>query len=299
MVDTARKLMMVYEPGVNRVITPENVYQPAVTQGREHVVDMMNKLLLPGSCFEGHENLEHCLGELEAGRTVLFLPEHRGNMDAYSIDILLGREDPKFRPILDRIIFIAGRKLNEASDLVKAFSEKYSRLIIVPRRDYPPVRENETEEERKVRESFEAYAARINRAAFRQLILLRRKGHIFILYPLGGRLKPGADNTPVPETVSYMERFDTAYPISMEGNVLPPLAKMEDDRPVQDKVIFRVGRPLATQRFLASMRARYEDGLIHGDPGETIPFEQYTVEHIMKILERLRLTGHYGDLAVE
>ena len=84
----------------------------------------MYELLLPGSAFEGLEHLDHCLRDLEAGRSVLFLPEHRGNLDAYTFDVLLRREEPKYHPILDRLIFIAGRKLNESSDLVKMFTEK-------------------------------------------------------------------------------------------------------------------------------------------------------------------------------
>lgn len=290
--ETIGKVSQVYQPGKDRQIIPGNVYQPARPEGKEFLTDLIDhKLLLPGSRFEGLENLDHCLGELRAGRHVIFLPEHRGNLDAYTFDVLLRREDARYQDILDRLIFIAGRKLNESSELIKMFTEKYPRLVIVPRRDYPEAREGENAEEIRDREEYINNASRINRSAFRQLIRLKKAGHIFILYPLGGRVKPGADNHPVRETTSYLQRFDTAYLISMEGNLLPPRANMEEERPVQEKVVLRVGKPLQCKDFLASMKARHAAEKEKGGIPPDQDWEQYAVERIMNMLERLRLAG--------
>jgi len=292
--DLIQTLQQSYEPGRDRVITPQNVYQPGRETGRNALEAFMEQVLAPGSGVEGVEHLDRCLAELAAGRSVIFLPEHRGNLDVPSFSVLLRRSYPRAREIQERLIYIAGRKLNESSELVKMFSEKYSRLVIVPRRDFPPERPDASPEEQRQREEFIQSAARINRAAFRELVRLRRRGHIFVLFPLGGRLKPGADNRPVPETTTYLRSFDTAYLISMEGNTLPPGERMEDERPIQDKVIFRMGRPLDTAAFLAAEKAHIEADQRAGRlPADANP-DQVTVERIMVMLEHLRLHGDYG-----
>lgn len=282
-----------YEPGQDRVITPDNVYQEGRPEGRDVFEACMDPLLKPGSTVQGLEHLEQCLEDLKAGLSILFLPEHRGNFDVPTFNNLVKREDPKFGEVLKRMIYIAGRKLNESSDQVKMFTEKYSRLVIVPRRDYPQAKLEETQTEIEEREAFEQYAARINRAAFKQMLRLRKSGFIFVLYPLGGRWKAGEDNVPVRETVSYLSRFDRAYLVSMEGNTLPPDQRMEEELPLPDKVIFRFGAPLDCKDFLADQQRRFEHERAQGHLPEDLDTEQYTVNRIMTMLENLRLTGTY------
>lgn len=287
------KLMARHEPGRNRVIVPENVYQPANAAGRDEFEAFQLKLLLPGSGVVGLEHLEHCLGELREGRSVIFLPEHRGNLDVTAFNALLRREDPRYHEILDRLIYIAGRKLNESSELIKMFTERYSRLVIVPRRELPPPPPGETAEQALEREENERQARRINRAAFREMLRLKRQGYIFVLFPLGGRWKPDEDNIPVKETTSYLDSFDTAYPISMEGNTLPPLPRMEDERPRLDRVEFRIGAPLECRAFLAAQRERYDRAAARGELPAGLDFEQFAVNRIMAMLDELRTTGRY------
>ena len=291
------KMQANYVPGLDLVITPQNVYQEARRKGRAELEAFMDRLLLPGSRVDGLDHAEQCLADLRAGRHVLFLPEHRGNFDVPSFNNLLRREGAAYEEILDRLIYIAGRKLNESSETIKMFTEKYSRLVIVPRRDFPKEKPAETGEETRERKEFEKYAARINFAAFRLLIQLKNAGHIFVLYPLGGRLKPDADTLPVRETASYLARFDRAYPISMEGNTLPPEERMEDERPLPDKVIFRFGPPLDCKAFLAGEKARYKAQLSAGRLSGDMDYEQFTVNRIMEMLENLRLKGNYGNPA--
>jgi len=292
--DLIQKLQRTYEPGLDRVITQQNVYQPMRDPGRAELEAFMEHVLAPGSAVEGVEHLDHCLAQLEAGRHVLFLAEHRGNLDVPSFSVLLQRTYPRAREILKRLIYIAGRKLNESSDFIKMFTEKYSRLVIVPRRDFPPERPDATEEGRQAREEFITNAARINRAAFRELVRLKKAGHIFVLFPLGGRLKPDADNRPVRETTSYLHSFDTAYLVSMDGNTLPPGERMEDERPIQDTVVFRVGPALPCKAFLAEERERFDAARTEGRLPPDADYEQTVVEHIMAMLEHLRLHGSYG-----
>ena len=170
-------------------MTPDNGDQEGRSGGREAFEACMDRLLEPGSGAGGLEHLEQCIKDLEAGLSILLLPEHRGNFDVPTFNNLIKKEDPKFGAILNRMIYIAGRKLNESSDRVKMCTEKYSRLVIVPRRDYPLSNTEETKAEIEEREAFEQYASRINRAAFREMLRLRISGYFYVLYPLAGRSK--------------------------------------------------------------------------------------------------------------
>jgi len=291
--DIVMKLKASYVAGKDRVVTTENVYQPAVIAGRDALEEFQRHLLLPGSRVEGLENLDDCLRRMSQGQTIVFLPEHRRNLDVPSFNHLLRREDPRYHLILDRLIYIAGRKLNESSEFIKMFTEKYARLVIVPKRDHPKAKPGESAAEQLERAAFEKEAGRINRAAFRELVRLRKAGYIFVLFPLGGRFKRDADNIPVRETASYLGTFDAAYLISMEGNTLPPLARMEDERPIQDRVVFRVGPALDCRAFLAERRAAYGQEVRLGRLPADADFERETAEHIMHMLANLRRTGHY------
>jgi glycerol-3-phosphate O-acyltransferase len=293
--DIVQKLQRLYQAGRDRIVTPENVYQVGVAEGRPELEAFNLRLFLPGSGVEGLENLDDALMQIKAGKSVLLLSEHRGNLDAPSFNALLRREHPRFLEILERLVYVAGRKLNESSDFIKMFSEKYSRLIIVPRRDYPKPSANETPNETQAREDFEKDAGRINRSAFRELLRLKKAGHIFVLFPLGGRLKPDADNVPVKESTSYVRAFDVAYLVSMEGNTLPPLPRMEDERPVQSKVVFRVGSRLDCKSFLAEQKVLFDEALHAGVLPHNADPDQFVVENIMAMLANLRLTGRYGN----
>ncbi|MDH4224701.1 MAG: hypothetical protein OEW12_03540 [Deltaproteobacteria bacterium] len=292
------ELMKLYDAGQNRIVTPENVYQPGVAKGRDLFEELQEKLFLPNSGVEGLEHLDQCLEDLKAGRQVIFLADHRGNFDVPSFNALLRRHGARYAPIQDRLTYVAGRKLNESSDLVKMFTEKYSRLVIVPRREIPQPSPDETPAQTEARLAVEADASRINRAAFRALMKLKKEGHIFVLFPLGGRYKSGAKNEPVKESTSYVRAFDTAYLISMEGNLLPTKEVMEEERPVAAKVVFRVGPPLDCKRFLEQQQAAFEalkdTSLADGSrlpPG--MDADQYAVNHIMEMLANLRRKGGY------
>ena len=253
--ETSLALARNYTPGLDRRITPSNVYQTGNQANLPVILNLLDRLLLPGSRVVGLSHLDHCLEQIDRGKRILFLVQHAGNFDVPAFFALLRREDPRYQLILDRLIYIAGRKLNEESELVKMYTEIFSRLVIVPRRELPAERPDETLIQRATRHAHEKEAAAINRAAFRKMTELKRKGHIFALFPLGGRWKKGAANVPVKETTSYLKAFDFAYPISMCGNPLPAtVGPMEQELPVQAKVMFRVGAPLTCPDYLTASR---------------------------------------------
>ena len=280
--ETTRLLLKNYTPGRDRHITPANVYQPGNNANRPVILDFLDRLLLPGSRIVGLDHLDLCLAQLDAGRRVLFLVEHAGNFDVPAFYTLLRREAPRYQPILERLIYIAGRKLNEESELVKMYTEIFSRLVIVPRRELPTEHPDEDDQQRAARIAKEKEAAAINRAAFRKMAELKRRGHIFVLFPLGGRWKEGQANVPVKETTSYLKTFDFAYPISMQGNTLPATTgPMESEVPVRARVVFNVGAPITCDDYLTASHLLWEAS------GSPLDFEQFTVNRVMDLLDEL------------
>ena len=280
--ETTKRLLVHHVPGEDRHITQENVYQPGNRWNLPVILELMEQLLLPGSELQGSDHLDHCLEQIDAGKRILFLAEHAGNFDVPAFYYLVGRASPHYRRILDRLIYIAGRKLNEESEVVKMYTEIFSRIVIVPRRELLGPRHEETEANREARLAEERAAAAINRAAFRRMAQLKRKGHIFCLFPLGGRPKGDKDNLPVKETTSYLKAFDLAYPIAMVGNPLPATAgPMDQELPVQDRVIFRVGAPITCADYLVASRMLWEAS------GSPLDFEQFTVNRVMDLLDEL------------
>ncbi len=279
---TTERLLVHHVPGQDRRITQENVYQPGNRWNLPPILELMKELLLPGSELQGSEYLDHCLEQIDAGKRILFVAEHAGNFDVPCFFYLVGRASPHYRRILDRLIYIAGRKLNEESELVKMYTEIFSRIVIVPRRELRGPSHEESEAEREARLAEERAAAAINRAAFRRMAQLKRKGHIFCLFPLGGRPKGDQENLPVKETTSYLKAFDFAYPIAMVGNLLPATAgPMAAELPVQDRVVFRVGAPITCAEYLVASRLLWEAS------GSPLDFEQFTVNRVMDLLDEL------------
>ena len=80
----------------------------------------------------------------------------------------------------------------------------------------------------------------------------------------------------------------------MEGNLLPPQPKMEDERPIQDKVVFRMGRALETGAFLAEQRDIFDQAGAEGKLPAEPDFEQFAVERIMTMLDSLRVDGNFN-----
>jgi glycerol-3-phosphate O-acyltransferase len=201
---------------------------------------------------------------------------HQGNFDVPCFYSLLKREGEPYQDVLDRLVFIAGRKLNEDSLIVKTFTEIFSRLIIVPKREMPLKTDSETDEQRAQREQIELEARRINRAALRMLKKLKNDGRIIALYPQGGRPKPWLQEKGVKETTSYMQMFDCAHFITMEGNLMVVGREMRAERPRRDCIIFTISKAVATEEYLTQSRALFEKQTAESD------FDQFNVDRVMQ-----------------
>jgi len=271
------KMRANYHSDENRKITPENVYQEGVRHNYDLFIELVDRLMLPGSHVKGAENLNKTLSLLKKKKSVLFLMKHLGNFDVPCFYSLLSRTGPEYKEILDRLVFIAGRKLNEDSPEVKTFTEIFSRLVIVPNREIPAEKENETAEKKADREAALKEANLINRAALRMMIKLKKKGRIIALFPMGGRPKPWLKekNGGVKETTSYMRLFDFVHFIRMEGNIMPVGDEMKDEQPRRDRVVFSISDPLPASVYLEESRTLFENQTEQSD------FDQFNVNRVM------------------
>ncbi|MBW2216003.1 MAG: hypothetical protein JRF34_02255 [Deltaproteobacteria bacterium] len=133
----SEKMKANYCSAENQKITPANVFQEGIRHNYDLFIELVDRLMLPGSRVEGAKHLTKALSLIEQKQSILFLMKHVGNFDVPGFYSLLSREGTPYQDILDRIVFIAGRKLNEDSMFVKTYTEIFSRLVIVPNRELP------------------------------------------------------------------------------------------------------------------------------------------------------------------
>jgi glycerol-3-phosphate O-acyltransferase len=231
--------------------------------------------MLPGSRVEGAKQLTKVLSLIEQKKSILFLMKHVGNFDVPCFYSLLSREGTPYQDILDRIVFIAGRKLNEDSMFVKTYTEIFSRLVIVPNREIPPETPGAPPEQRSLRKAVIKEASLINRAALRMMIQLKKEGRIIVLFPMGGRPKPRLKEKGVKETTSYMKLFDYVNFIEMKGNLMPVGKNMAEESPQRDKIVFVISEPVLTKTYLEESRKLF------GMQTEETDFDQFNVDRVM------------------
>ena len=285
--ETFRTILERGHGGGARRITPENVYQAGRRENLDLVLSLQDKLLVPGSGFEGLEHMDEALARYKEGKRLILLLEHKGNFDVPAFHFLLRLEEARYRLLLDRLVYVAGRKLNEESEVVRRFTEVFSRLVIVPRREIPASRPGETPEEEAARAEATTEAVRINRAAFRKMFNLIEEGAIIGLFPLGGRPKPNIPPVPVKETTTYLKHFDWMLLVGMEGNTLPVGAgRMEEEIPRRDLVVFRIAPPRPCNGYLEEAKAAYAAAA----PAD-LDFEQFTANRIVEEISRLSLAA--------
>ncbi len=256
-------------------ITPDNVFQEGIRHNYSLFIELVNSLMLPGSGVKHADRLLKIPALIAQNKSVLFLMKHVGNFDVPCFFSLVSREGDQYQNILERLVFIAGRKLNEDSIMVRTFSEIFSRLVIVPNRDIPPKAPNETPKQRCNREAILQEAARINRAALRRMLALKKDGHIIVLFPMGGRPKPWLKENGVKETTSYMRLFDYVYFINMEGNLLPVGTDMTNEHSVKDKIVFTISDPVLSKSYLDESRQLFDKQVEEED------FDQFNVGRVM------------------
>jgi glycerol-3-phosphate O-acyltransferase len=271
----SEKMTANYCSAENQKITPANVFQEGIRHNYDLFIELVDRLMLPGSGVEGAKHLTKALSLIEQKKSILFLMKHVGNFDVPCFYSLLSREGTPYQDILDRIVFIAGRKLNEDSMFVKTYTEIFSRLVIVPNREIPQETPGESPAQKSHREAVIKEASLINRAALRMMIQLKKEGRIIVLFPMGGRPKPWLKEKGVKETTSYMKLFDYVNFIEMKGNLMPVGKKMEEESPQRDKIVFVISEPVLTKTYLEESRKLF------GMQTEETDFDQFNVDRVM------------------
>jgi hypothetical protein len=258
------------------VITPKNVFQQGKSTNKPIIKRVINELMLPGSAVEGFDNLVELYRHALAGRTCLVLMEHYSNFDLPNFHELLERRGPEGEKIVASMIAIAGLKLNEENDLVRAFTEAFTRIVICPSSALKGITNPEKLKAAK------DHRMSINMAALWQIMRLKTKGHIILVFPTGQRFRPWDPKTGrgLKEVYPYIKSFHYMALVAVNGNTLRlnPNGKMEEDLATEDICTYTVSPAYHCKEYRAAVE-KVEKHV--KDP------KQHLIDHIMDELARL------------
>lgn len=261
------------------VIDETNVYQEANQFTRPFLNKMLDESLLPGSKIEGLENFKDFLTQIKSGKRGLILMEHYSNMDLPAIIYLLDRDGgEEGKEIAEKIVAIAGMKLNEENPMVRYWAEAFTRVVIYPSRSLA----NLSEEEREVEE---AKSRKINMASMRAMDKCKKEGKPILVFPAGTRYRPGNPETKkgVREIDSYLRLFDIMILVSVNGSCLRINPEKPNDMLADqvhpDTVILGASPVMECKKFRNDILATLED--YEGDKKVIV------VEKIMEELDKL------------
>ena len=238
-IDSFSKLFSELRSGSeNKSISPENIFQEANLENRKIVNSIISQLMKPSSRIENMESLIALEKLSLQGKSCLILPEHYSNFDLPNLYYLLENSHEKGESIANRIVAIAGLKLNEESDFVRAFTEAYSRLVTYPPRSYEKLRKDAGKNADELNR-----ARAINMAALRKMTRMKHNGNIILVYPSGTRYRPGDPSSKrgLKEMDSYLKVFEYVVFLGMAGNTLrlnTDENEMSRDIPVRDRIVF-------------------------------------------------------------
>ena len=224
-------------PG-NEVITESNVYQEGRPENKPLMRQIIHELMLPGSRINGFENLVELSRRSGARESCLILMEHYSNFDIPCFYELLEQRGEPGEEVSRRIVSVAGTKLNEESRFVRAFTEIFTRVVIVAGRAMPGSGDPERQRAENERRN------RINTAALKKLIGLRKSGRIILVFPTGTRYRPWDPSTGrgLKEVDSYIKSYKNMVLVAINGNILlPNPAGMDADEAAPDLMFYTAG----------------------------------------------------------
>lgn len=258
-------------------IDETNVWQVANPATRAIMDSMLHENLQEGSRLEGREHFKEFYELVKSGKRGLILMEHYSNMDLPALCYLLDHDGEEFGKELDeRIVAIAGMKLNEENPMVRAWAEGFSRVVIYPSRSLAKY----TDSEEYAQE--EAKSRKINMAAMRAMDKAKKAGKVILVFPSGTRYRPGKPETKkgLREIDSYLRMFDIMLLVSLNGNCLrinpEDPENMIADLVVPDRVIVTASPVIECKKF--------RNEVINGISDPAIDPKQATVDRVMEIL---------------
>lgn len=262
------------------VITDCNVLQESNKDILQILDAMQDDVLLPGSRVEGLENVRAFLDAVHEGKRGLILAEHYSNFDLPGFSYLLRQSgDEAAREIAERLIAIAGMKLNEQNPMVSAWASAYSRIVIYPSRSLASI----SDPDERAKE--EQRSRKINMASMRALDAVRKEGKVVLVFPSGTRYRKGKPETKrgLREIDSYIRLSDVILPVAVNGNCLRisdnDPGNMIADEVWHDKMIFTAGSVIECKPFRKEVQAALPDDLEDK--------KQPVVDRIMQILDTL------------
>ena len=139
-------------------IDDTNVYQIANPETRKIMDLVVEENTTPDSYVNGVENFEEFYNQVQAGKHGLILMEHYSNTDLPEfIYMLEHNSEGKLTEFADKIVAVAGMKLNEADPAVRAFAESFSRVVIYPTRSLTKAEASAQSEEEIKEEEYLTY----------------------------------------------------------------------------------------------------------------------------------------------
>lgn len=202
-------------------IDETNVYQKANPNTKKMMDQLVKDHMAEGSRLEGKENFKAFLEAVKSGKKGLILMEHYANADLPALFYLLQNDlGEEGKDLANRIVAIAGMKLNEADPMVRAFAESFTRVVIYPTRSLTKAEANAQSEEERLAE--EKKARTINLAAMRAMDKCKQNGEVILVFPSGTRYRPGMPETKrgLKEIDSYLRMFDVMILVSINGTCL-------------------------------------------------------------------------------
>ena len=281
---SAKKMIENSSMNEDNVISSENVFQPAIKVNRDFLADAMRLGHKEGSTVLGGENIIK-LDELAAsGKSCIIFSEHVSNLDVPSMYIRFrDHENKKLETIFEKFIFIAGLKLNQ-NPMVKLYAEMFSRIVIYPIRSILNLADDDNAKAQA------ELAKKINFSATKQIMDLKKKGHIFILYPAGTRYREWEPDSGkgMKETMAYLSIFDYFCCCSISGNNMLP-AEHEDmtkEKFEEDVIVFNVGEIIETKGYMKHVAEK--------NPAITDKDEMRQAQ-VDEIMERIKMLHDEGD----
>jgi hypothetical protein len=220
------------------MVTDKNVYQEGNPTNKPLLQAIVKDLMLPGSQILGFPHLVELHQLAQKKKHCLILMEHYSNFDIPCLYELLESHGEEGKRIADSIVSVAGVKLNEESRLVLAFTEVFTRVVLYPSRSVEGIMDP------KQRKEAEKRRAKINIAAIKALMRLRREGRIILVFPTGTRYRPWDPSTGrgLKEINSYLKSYSYMVTVAINGNTLlpNPNGNMNADFPQKDVMVYTV-----------------------------------------------------------
>ncbi|MBQ5999489.1 MAG: 1-acyl-sn-glycerol-3-phosphate acyltransferase [Treponema sp.] len=265
-------------------IDSTNVYQEANKDLTKYMEMLISDNILPGSGLGNVENFKEFYDAVKAGKRGLILMEHYTNLDLPEIIYFLKIHGEDWsKEFSEKIVAVAGMKLNEAGADIRVWTEGFTRVVIYPTRSLDKVGASGISEEEKLAEEKKARA--INLAAMRAMDECKKRGQVVLVFPSGTRYRPGHPETKkgLREIDSYLRLFDIVLPVAINGNCL----RINPDNPEdmvadiveQDKVLLTASKMLDCKTY----RKQILDSLPADEPDP----KQKTIDGIMDILAKL------------